>query len=82
MAKRVQKQTKTTILEALDQKINGYYELNNNYPTLILMSKEIKDKVFEALEIEPKIDLCWTSKKDNYRGIEIQIKKDTFLELK
>jgi hypothetical protein len=82
VVKRGKKQVKTTILEALDQKISGYYEINKDYPALILMSKEIKDKVFEALETEPKIDLCWTGKKDNYRGIEIQIKKDTFLELK
>jgi hypothetical protein len=70
------------ILTLLDDKINGYYQNNGNYPTKIIMDKETKDKIFTELELEPTLDNCWKEKEDNYRGIKIVIKKDIFLELK
>lgn len=69
------------ILDILDQKINGYYQLNKEYPNKIIMSQETKNKIFIELE-EIDINLSWKDKKDNYRGIKIEIKKDIFLELK
>jgi hypothetical protein len=69
-----------TLLDYLDQKIDIFYQKNNDYPKLILMNKETKDKIFEALEYIP--ENFWRDNKDNYRGIEIKIKKDIFIELK
>lgn len=70
-----------SILAILDNQINGFYQNNNDYPKLILMSKETKDKVFNELLLESDTKDSWVDKKDNYRGIEIKVKKDTFLEL-
>jgi len=71
-----------TMLDCLDSQINGYYQKNNNYPNLILMNKETKDKLFTELELEPIMDNSWYNTKNNYRGIPIEIKKDIFIELK
>jgi len=71
-----------TILDYLDDSINGFYQKNNNYPKLILMSKETKDKLFTELELEPIMDNSWFDTKNNYRGIPIEIKKNIFIELK
>jgi hypothetical protein len=46
------------------------------------MSKETKNKLFTELELITDLSLCWYDKKDNYRGIPIEIKKDVFIELK
>jgi hypothetical protein len=70
------------LLDYLDEMINGYYQKNNTYPTRIIMNKETKDKIFIELGLEPEIDNSWKDSKDNYRGIEIEIKKDiAFIEL-
>lgn len=84
MAKTRQKGVKTrqiSILDLLDQKLSIYYQHNATYPKLILMNKETKDKVFEALDLEPTLDNSWKDNYNNYRGIEIKIKKNIFLEL-
>ena len=70
-----------SILELLDEKINGYYQKNNNYPNLIIMSKEVKDKIFAQLELEPEMNNSWRDTKNNYRGINIEIKENSFIEL-
>lgn len=69
------------ILKLLDSQINGYYQNKKDYPSKITMSKETKDKIFKELELEPIMDLSWNDKKNNYRGIEIEIKENTFIEL-
>jgi hypothetical protein len=74
---------KTNLLDHLDQKINGYYEKKEEYPKAILMSKDTKDKLFiELKETPPDIDNCWIDKRDNYRGLKIEIKEDIFIELR
>jgi hypothetical protein len=70
------------LLNYLDQEIELYRQKNNNYPKKIIMSKETKDKLFAELGNDVDISLSWTNKKDNYRGIPVEIKKDIFLELK
>jgi hypothetical protein len=69
------------ILNYLDNEIEKFRQANNDYPKLILMSKETKDKLFAELELEPIMDNCWFDTKNNYRGIPIEIKKDIFIEL-
>jgi hypothetical protein len=71
-----------SILKHLDDTINGYYQKNNNYPDSIIMSKETKKKIFTELKEGSDLSLCWVDKKNNYRGIKIEIKKDIFIELK
>lgn len=70
------------ILTILDQQINAYYQKKEKYPSYILISKEGKDKIFAELNLELGMDGSWKDKKDNYKGIEIKIKEDTFIELK
>jgi len=71
-----------SLLGYLDERINGYYQKNNVWPGKIILSKESRDKIFAELLLEPTMDLCWFDKKDNYRGIKIEIKEGTFIELK
>lgn len=71
----------TNILNYLDNQINIFRLKNNNYPKVILMKKEIKDKIFEALDNDVVMDLCWKDRKDNYRGILIEIRDIDFLKL-
>jgi hypothetical protein len=63
------------ILAYLDNEIEKYREKNNNYPGRIIINKNFKDKIFEALNLEPILDGNWYDKKDNYRGIELVIKE-------
>jgi hypothetical protein len=70
------------ILNYLDNQLEIFKQKNNNYPTLIIMNKEMKDKIFAELFKFSDLSLCWADKKDNYKGIKIKIKKDTQLELK
>ena len=76
------------ILNYLDNQIEIFRQKNNNYPKIILMSLNSKNKIFESLESELKFlknkkDNSWYNTKDNYRGIPIKIKKDVrFIELK
>jgi hypothetical protein len=81
-----QKQAKNkvigTLLDYLDNQIELFRQKNNDYPNLILLSKETKDKLFIELENEPIMDNSWKDLKNNYRGIPVEIKKDIFLELK
>jgi hypothetical protein len=74
----------TTILTILDEKLNCYYQKNNLWPGKIIMSKEVKDKIFSELDLflEAEENCSWENSKDNYRGIPIEIKPDTFIELK
>jgi spore coat polysaccharide biosynthesis protein SpsF (cytidylyltransferase family) len=69
------------ILNLLDEKINGYFQKNNDYPAEIIMDKGTKDKIFEELNLIA-LDNSWKEKNDNYKGIKIVIKKGIFLELK
>jgi len=70
------------ILKLLDEKLNAYYENKKDYPSIIQMSKETKDKIFEEIGKDEDMTNGWKSKGNNYKGIKIKIKKDTFLELK
>jgi hypothetical protein len=72
----------TNILTYLDTQIEIFYQKNNNYPLKILMSKETKDKLFAELENDVDISLSWADKKDNYRGIFIEIKEGILIELR
>lgn len=91
MAKTMQKRAKTGIKEGIEQDklltyldhlINDYYQNNNVWPGKIILSQETKDKIFEALDLET-LDNSWKDKRDNYKGIPIEIKKDiTLIELK
>jgi hypothetical protein len=61
------------ILSYLDNQIETYRQSKGYYPSKIIMSKETKDKIFAELLLEPTLEDCWFDKKDNYRGIEIEI---------
>ena len=68
------------LLSYLDQKLNAYYQKNNSWPGKIILSKETRDKIYAELQLEPDLSLCWIDKKDNYRGIKIEIKPNIFIE--
>lgn len=70
-----------SILKLLDEKIMIYFEKTETIPNKILMSQETKDKIFEELELTLEMDRSWKENKDNYKGIKIEIKKDTLIEL-
>jgi len=75
------------ILNYLDEKIELFRQKNKDYPKIILMSLDSKNKIFESLESELKIlknkkDNSWYDTKDNYRGIPIKVKENIFIELK
>ena len=69
------------ILAILDQTINGYYQSKGNYPSKILMSKETKEKIDKALELEPDLSDSWKDTTNNYKGIIIEIKENVFIEM-
>jgi len=62
-----------SLLDYLDQQINGYYQKTGNYPQKIILSNLGHAKLFSELELEPILDNCWKNKKDNYKGILIEI---------
>lgn len=68
------------ILKYIDKELENFMQRTGIYPKKIIISKETKDKIFA--ELEPTIDNCWKGKKTNYRGMEIKIEKDIFIELK
>ena len=71
-----------TLLGYLDREIEIFRQKNNDYPIKIIMSKETKDNIFTELDNHsPTIDMCWKDKKDNYRGIKIEIRDVDFLKL-
>jgi preprotein translocase subunit Sec63 len=70
------------LLDYLDREIELFRQKNNDYPNLILMNKETKDKIFAELDLTGiKNNNSWYDIKDNYRGIKIKIKEDTFIKL-
>ena len=72
------------ILNYLDNEIEKFRQTNDDYPKLILMSKETKDKLIAEInkDKEPEENGSWQSLPDNYKGIPIKIKKGIFIELK
>jgi len=70
-----------SILGYLDNQINGYYQKTGNYPNLILMNKETKDEIFAELGSVLTIYEGWAYKKDNYRGIPLEIRDISFIKL-
>jgi hypothetical protein len=72
------------ILNYLDNEIEKFRQTNNDYPKLILMSKETKDKLIAEIkkDKEPKENGSWQSLPDNYKGISIKIKQGIFIEIK
>jgi len=71
--KQVKNKVIRTLLDLLDESIEGFYQRTRNYPVKIIMNKTIKDKLFSELELEPKLDNSWRDTRDNYRGIKIEI---------
>jgi hypothetical protein len=71
-----------TLLGYLDDRIEHFYQANKNYPTLIIVSKEAHDKIFEELALETDLSNSWYDKKDNYKNIKIKIQKVEGIELK
>lgn len=69
-----------SILKLLDEKLEGFKQIKNTYPKKIIVSQEVKDKIFDELK-EYTLDLSWVDKQNNYRGILLEIKKDVFIEL-
>jgi hypothetical protein len=70
------------ILNYLDNQIEIFKQKNNEYPKQINMNQETKDRVFVELDkYLPIIDNCWIDFRDNFRGIYIAIKTDTFIEM-
>jgi hypothetical protein len=62
-----------SLLGYLDNQIELFRQKNNNYPFKIIMNKETRDKIFTELENDIDISLSWKDKKNNYRGIKIEI---------
>jgi hypothetical protein len=69
------------ILGYLDREIETFRQNTGNYPNLILISKETKNKLFTELEKENFITNSWKDSRDNYRGIKIEIRDIDFLKL-
>jgi len=71
------------LLNYLDTEIEKFRQTNNDYPKLILMSKETKDKLIAEINKDKELEEngSWENKKDNYKGISIKIKQNTFIEL-
>jgi len=63
------------ILAYLDSEIEKYRQKNNDYPSRIIINKNFKDKIFEALILEPILDNSWYDKKDTYKGIKLVVKE-------
>jgi len=72
------------ILNYLDNEIEKFRQTNDDYPKLILMSKETKDKLIAEInkDKEPEENGSWQNITDNYKGISIKIKQGIFIELK
>ena len=74
--------SKTNILDCLDEQLNGYFSLHNDYPSSIIMSKTTYDKVYAELKEEGKADQGWIDLKyRNYKGIIIKIRDVEFIEM-
>jgi len=71
-----------TLLEYLDDRIEKFYKMNNDYPARIILSKEAHDKIFAELALETDLSNSWYDKKDNYKNIKFLIKKVEGIELK
>jgi len=71
-----------TLIDYLEEEIERFKKKNNSWPGKIILNKETKDKLFTELELEPNIQGSWFDRKDNFRGIPIEIKKDVYIELK
>ena len=71
-----------TLLSYLDDEIEKFNQRTNIYPKIIFMSKETKTKLFAELNLINEMNDNWYDRKDNYRGILIEIKQDVFIELK
>jgi len=69
------------ILSYLDEQIEGFKQKKEDYPSKIIVSKQVYDKIFSELELEPQMDCSWKDGKDNYRGIILEIKDIEFLKL-
>jgi len=73
------------ILNYLDNEIEKFRQTNDDYPKLILMSKETKDKLIAEINKDKELEEngSWQNHKIfNYKGIPVKIKKDIFIELK
>jgi len=72
------------ILNYLDNEIEKFRQTNDDYPKLILMSKETKDKLIAEIkkDKEPEENGSWQNLPDNYKGISIKIKQGIFIEIK
>jgi len=72
------------ILNYLDNEIEKFRQTNDDYPKLILMSKETKDKLIAEINKDKELEEngSWQNITDNYKGISIKIKQGIFIELK
>ena len=72
------------LLTYLDIEIENFRINKGDYPKLILMNKETKDKLITEIEKnkEPEENGSWENIRDNYKGIPIKIKENIFIELK
>ena len=71
-----QKQAKNkvirTLLDLLDESIEGFYKRTGNYPKKIKINVPGQKKIFSELA-ELTLDNSWRDSHDNYRGIKIEI---------
>lgn len=71
------------ILQYLDEEIEKFRIRTGEYPTKIILSQKIKDKIFIELKTgRPSMDNCWTDSEDNYRGIIFKITNMEHIKLK
>jgi len=64
------------ILTYLDNLIETFYQKYNTYPSIIILNKNTKDKIFQEIENEiNNYDNCWVDKKDTYKGIPLKIEE-------
>ena len=71
------------LLTYLDIEIENFRINKGDYPKLILMNKETKDKLLAELELEKEAQEngSWENIKNNYKGIPVKISKIQFLKL-
>jgi hypothetical protein len=77
------KKQEASILKYLDERIMGYFQQTLNYPSKIIVSKESEGKIMKELLAETGLDLSWKDNSlKNYKGIPVEIKDVSLIELK
>ena len=69
------------ILIYLDNQIETFRQKKGDYPTKITLNKVTYDQIFSEIDSAPTEFEGWAFKKDNYRGIPLEIRDISFIKL-